>query len=112
MGPGRVNQVPSPELGLLAPEGLVGLEAGSALGQAEVAQRAGVELGQLLPVVGAAAPQLQDVGESGVGAGQRRLGTVMERDVGHGALPGRSDDVDDVEMRLRVPLYKQPFVVF
>src|SRR6185503_14864118 len=88
MGPGRVIGPRLRKEGLLPPERLVRLEAGGALGQAEVTQGAGVELGEFAPLVIALAPQLQDVGESGEGAGQRRLGTVMKRDVGHGILPG------------------------
>ena len=60
MGPGRVRTGPAPEFeDLVAPEGLVGLEADCAGAQAQVAQRAMVELGELLALAGALAPGLK-----------------------------------------------------
>src|SRR5689334_17619807 len=65
----------------IAPERLVGLELDLDRAQAEVAQRAMVEVGELAPLARPAAPGAEDLVERRVGAGQRRLGGEMQRDV-------------------------------
>jgi hypothetical protein len=66
-----------------------------------------VELGEFLPFVGALPPGLEDLAERGEGAGQRRLGTEVKRDIGHGTSPrSKSEDVDGVHLRFGMPLYK------
>src|SRR5260370_16971022 len=82
--------------------------------------RAGIEGGQLAPFAGAAAPGRQDVLEGGVGAGQRRLGTEMERNVGHRTAPQWSDALSNprfgllpgpLQMTVCPVLIKKPHVM-
>jgi len=63
---------------LRLPEGLVGLELDLARADAQIADRAVVKGGKLAALTGTPAPCRQDLVEGGVGAGQRRLGTVVK----------------------------------
>src|SRR5260221_2385517 len=92
-GPAQGRERAAPDWGLATPEGLVRLELDFARAEAKVTQRAMVEVRELVPLAGATAPGRQDLVERREGAGQRRLGRVMKREVGHGMSPWK-----DVEL--------------
>src|SRR5262245_33751656 len=72
----------------VAPERLVDLEIDVARAEAEVTQAPGIELGELGTGPRTLPPGGEDLVERRERAGQRRLGTVVKSDIGHGTSPG------------------------